>query len=203
MHKYGCKNVGTDMMAHNDLSYYALNEKLDVVQFNHYETAAELPNTAFSYDFLRCVKDKPFWVTETQVGWNGGAISECGYRPMGNSYANTMLPIARGAEMNEYWLFRAHPNGHEIAHGALYSAAGRPYRVSEEIAQAAQDIEKCNEFFKNTVVKSKIALHYSSTSAASFAAACMSAMLWVASTTEPFEAVRSVQMSTVRSLSVA
>lgn len=171
LHQYGCKNVGTDMMAHNDLSYYALNEKLDVVQFNHYETAAELANTAFSYDFLRCVLDKPFWVTETQVGWNGGAISECGYRPMGNAYANTMLPIARGAEMNEYWLFRAHPNGHEMAHGALYSAAGRPYRVSEEIARAAKDLEKCAEFFKTTKIESKIALHYSSTSASSFAAA--------------------------------
>ena len=73
LHAYGCENVGTDMMSNNYLSYYDINEKLDVVQFNHYNPAGDLPETAFSYDFLRCVKDKPFWVTETQVGWNGSA----------------------------------------------------------------------------------------------------------------------------------
>lgn len=82
LHAYGCENVGTDMMAHNYLSYCEINEKLDTVQFNHYNPAKELADTAFSYDFLRCVKDKPFWVTETQVGWNGSEYADCGYRPV-------------------------------------------------------------------------------------------------------------------------
>ena len=80
LHRYGCKNVGTDMMSTNELSYYDVNEKLDVVQFNHYNPAPDLAQTAFSYHFLRCVKDKPFWVTETQVGWNGSEFADCGYR---------------------------------------------------------------------------------------------------------------------------
>lgn len=163
LHNYGCGNVGTDMMAQNNLSYYAVNEKLDVVQYNHYDTADRLYTNAFAYDFLRCVKDKPFWVTETQVGWNGSEYAESGYRPVGNCYANTWLPIAKGAEMNLYWLFRAHPNGHEIGHGALYSSAGRGYRVSEEVKQAAKDFKKCEDFLTGTCIKSKIALHYSST----------------------------------------
>ena len=163
LHNYGCGNVGTDMMAQNNLNYYAVNEKLDVVQYNHYDTADRLYTNAFAYDFLRCVKDKPFWVTETQVGWNGSEYAESGYRPVGNCYANTWLPIAKGAEMNLYWLFRAHPNGHEIGHGALYSSAGRGYRVSEEVKQAAKDFKKCEDFLTGTCIKSKIALHYSST----------------------------------------
>lgn len=100
LHKYGCKNVGTDMMQHNSMSYNRINEKLDVVQYNHYNPASELADTAFGYDFLRCVKNQPFWVTETQVGWNGSECAECGYRPEGNCYVNTMLPVAKGAEMN-------------------------------------------------------------------------------------------------------
>lgn len=160
LHKYGCKNVGTDMMMTNSLDYYKMHEKLDVVQFNHYNTAEELPETAFSYDFLRCVKDKLFWVTETQVGWNGSEFANCGYRPVGNCYANTWLPIAKGAEMNLYWLFRTHPNGHELAHGALYSTAGRAYRVSEEVKQAATEFKACAKFLEDSSVKSKIALHY-------------------------------------------
>ena len=163
LHIYGCENVGTNMMQHNSLSYYHLNEKLDVAQYNHYDTAERLPDTAFGYDFVRSIKNKPFWIMETQVGWNGSEYAESGYRPVGNCYANTWLPVAKGAEMNLYWLFRAHPNGHEIGHGALYSSAGRSYRVSEEVKQAAEDFKNCEEFLTKTCVKSKIALHYSST----------------------------------------
>lgn len=163
LHGYGCENVGTDMMAHNSMSYYDINEKLDVVQYNHYDAAERLPCNAFSYDFLRSVKDRPFWVMETQVGWNGSEYAEGGYRPVGNCYANTWLPMAKGAEMNLYWLFRTHPNGHELGHGALFSPAGRAYRVSEEVQKAAKEFEKCGEFLTNTRIRSKIALHYSST----------------------------------------
>ena len=163
LHHYGCENVGTNMMQHNSLSYYHLNEKSDIVQYNHYDTAERLPDTAFAYDFVRSIKNKPFWIMETQVGWNGSEYAESGYRPVGNCYANTWLPIAKGAEMNLYWLFRAHPNGHEIGHGALYSSAGRIYRVSEEVKHASEDFKKCEEFLTGTCIKSKIALHYSST----------------------------------------
>jgi len=172
LHRFGCKNVGTDMMQHNWLSYYGLNEKTDVVQFNHYNTAEELPSTAFSYDFLRCVKDKPFWVTETQVGWNGSEFADSGYRPVGNCYANTLLPVFKGAGMNLYWLFRTHRNGHELAHGALFSTAGREYRVTGEVKSAAADLKKCVSFLRGKI-HSKIALTYSSTAANCFSSAPM------------------------------
>ena len=171
LHNYGCKNVGTDMMAQNHLDYYAVNENLDVVQYNHYDTADRLYTNAFAYDFLRCVKDKPFWVTETQVGWNGSEYADSGYRPVGACYVNTWLPVSKGAEMNLYWLFRAHPNGHEIGHGALYSAAGRSYRVSEEVKRAGEEFKKCETFLTQTKIKSKIALHYSNTAMNAFATA--------------------------------
>ncbi len=171
LHNYGCKNVGTDMMQQNCLDYYAVNENLDVVQYNHYDTAENLPYNAFAYDFLRCVKDKPFWVMETQVGWNGSYFAESGYRAIGNCYANTWLPVSKGAEMNLYWLFRAHPNGHEIGHGALFSSAGRSYRVSEEAKRVGEDLKKCKKFLTSSCVHSKIALHYSNTAVCDFMAA--------------------------------
>ena len=169
--KYTSVPIGTDMMPTNLLGYYDINEELDVAQFNHYNTAADLPQTVFSYDFLRGVKDRPFWVTETQAGWNGSEFSDCGYRPNGNCYANTWLPIAKGGEMNLYWLFRTHRSGHELAHGALFSSSGRAYHVAEEVLRAAEDLEKCKYFLNNTHVKSKIALHYSTTSVKNFESA--------------------------------
>ncbi len=163
LHRYTSAPVGTDMMTTNLLGYYQLNEKLDVVQLNHYEPCRDMPKTAFPYDFVRPVLKHPFWVTETQVGWNGSTFANCGYRPEGCCYINTWLPVAKGAEMVEYWLFRAHPNGHELAHGALYNTAGRAYRVTEEVARAAREFARCAPFLCNSRVEAKIALHYSST----------------------------------------
>lgn len=171
LHAYTSAPVGTDMMSTNSLDYYAVNKKLDVVQHNHYNRAQDLPYTAMWYDFLRCVKDRPFWITETQVGWNGSEVAESGYRPVGNCYANTWLPIAKGGEMNMYWLFRAHPGGHEIGHGALYSAAGRVYRVSDEVKRASDEMQKCGDVLTNSQVKSRIALHFSNTADRHFVAA--------------------------------
>ncbi len=168
LRNYTSLPLGTNMMQHNSLSFYKLNEKLDVAQYNHYDAATRLPDTAFGYDFVRTVKDKPFWIMETQVGWNGSEYADNGYRPQGACYANTMLPIARGAEMNLYWLFRTHPNGHEMGHGALFSSAGRAYRVTEEIVKACKDIKTCEKFLTESKIESKIALHNSSTAHNSF-----------------------------------
>lgn len=173
LHNFTNVPVGTDMMPHNVLGYYKLTKNLDIVQFNHYEPAEQLPKTAFFYDYMRPIKERPFWVTETQVGWNGGVYSEFGYRPQGNCYVNTWLPIAKGAEMNMYWLFRTHPNGHELAHGALISSAGRLYRTSEEVVRVGKDFEKCKDFLRKSQVKSKIALHYSNTSEINFTSASL------------------------------
>lgn len=171
LHRYTKVPVGTDMMPMNALSYYDMTAPLDVVQYNHYDTAERLPFTAFFYDFARPIKEHPFWVTETQVGWNGSEYAECGYRPVGNCYANTWMPIAHGAECNLYWLFRTPQNGHELAHGALFSTAGRPYRVSEEVRQASKDLERCDAFLSGSRVTAHIAIHFSSVAENNFLSA--------------------------------
>ena len=171
LHRFTNAPVGTDMMPNNTLSYYRATKNLDVVEYNHYDTAEKLPATTFFYDFLRPIKERPFWVTETQTGWNGSEYAANGYRPQGNCYVNTWLPIAHGAEMNLYWLYRAHPNGHELAHGAVFSTAGRPYRVSEEVKQAAKDLAVCDDFLKNSRVRADVALHYSTVSEHNFSSA--------------------------------
>ncbi len=171
LHRYTRAPVGTDMMPMNTLSYYDMTAPMDVVQYNHYDPAERLPFTTFFYDFARPIKARPFWVTETQVGWNGSEYAECGYRPVGNCYANTWLPIAHGAERNLYWLFRTPQNGHELAHGALFSTAGRPYRVSEEVRQASRDLARCDAFLSGSRVAARIAIHFSSVAENNFLSA--------------------------------
>ena len=162
LHRYTKAPVGTDMMPMNTLSYHDMNRAMDVVMFNHYDPADRLPLTTFYYDFARATLDRPFWVTETQVGWNGSEFAENDYRPAGNCRVNSWLPIAHGAEKNLYWLFRTPQNGHELAHGALFSTAGRPYRVSEEVRKTAAELDRCADFLEHSQVRSQIAIHYSS-----------------------------------------
>ena len=154
--------IGTDMMNEEQLlGYGKMNSFLDVVQHNHYNTQDELYKTTFFYDFCRTLKDRPFWITETQPGWNGGTGAYNGYRESGHNYANSLLPIIKGAEMNLYWLYRSHFAGQEMGHGAMYSTAGRANSICKGTKRLSLDLSKAQDFLQSTKIKSKIALTYS------------------------------------------
>lgn len=162
--EYSDAPVGTDLMVDNYLSYNKMNKKLDVVQHNHYHTTDNLYRSLFNYDFYRPLKENPFWVTETLLGWNGSVAAYNGYRSKDYCYMNSFLPIAHGAEMNLYWLFRSHPSGHELGHGAFLNSSGRPNSPSRAVKKLTDDLTKAEDFLVNSKVKSKIALTYSSNS---------------------------------------
>lgn len=168
LHAYYSVPIGTDMMPIMDQNHYKTNERLDVVQFNHYEASKDISRASFWFDFMRPIKERAFWCTETQVNWNGATWAECGYRPRGNAYVNTWLPIAKGGEMNMYWHWRAHHAGHELGHGAVLSTSGRFCYNANEIKQASEDFEKCKEIFAQNKIQSNIALHLSTTSWTNF-----------------------------------
>ena len=162
--KHSSAPIGTDMMnIEGLLSYAKMNSFLDVVQHNHYNEQKDLYKSLFFYDFVRTLKDRPFWITETQPGWNGSVGAYGGYRESGHNYMNSLAPIAKGAEMNLYWLYRSHKAGHELGHGALFSSSGRENSVAGATKRLSQDLEKARDFLDSTKVKSKIALTYSST----------------------------------------
>jgi beta-galactosidase GanA len=137
---------------------------MDVVQHNHYNVASDLYKSLFYYDFARTLKDRPFWVTETQTGWNGSFAAYGGYRASGHNYINSLAPIAKGAEMNLYWLYRSHKAGHELGHGAILSSSGRPNSAGKSTKTLSEHLEKAKDFIEGSKVKSKIALTYSAVS---------------------------------------
>ncbi|MBQ4269336.1 MAG: beta-galactosidase, partial [Clostridia bacterium] len=161
--RYFSVPVGTDMMPLMEQNYYKTNRKLDVVQFNHYETAEDLGRASFWCDFARPIKDRPFWVTETQLNWNGSECAEFGYRPKGNAYINTWLPIAKGGKANMYWHWRQHYAGHELVHGAVLSTSGRFCFNANEVKQAGKEFKKCEALLFENKVSSAVALHFSAT----------------------------------------
>ena len=160
LHRHVHVPVGTDTMPFNGMDYRKLTEKLDIVQFNHYNTPGNLYGAAFWFDALRPLKEHPFWNTETATCWNGTIEITQSVKPEGFCRVNSWMPIALGGEANMYWLWRTHWAGHELMHGAVLDASGRPMHTAGEVKQIAADYEKAADFINGTRVKSEVAMHF-------------------------------------------
>ncbi len=160
--KYTKAPLGADAIPSIQIDYDELNENLDVMQYNHYDRVEDLHFQRFWFDLSRTIKDRPFWNTETSTCWNGSAATAQSVKPYGFCRINSWLPVALGGEATMYWLWRAHWAGHEMAHGAVLSSAGRPMHVFEEVKRVSEEFEKCSDFLNSTKVSTDIALHFSS-----------------------------------------
>ena len=157
LHRLTDAPIGTDMMPTQQLDLAGNNRVLDVVQYNHYSGPAF---SAMFYDYLRTLKDRPFWVTETSACWNGGN-QPMGPRKKGFCRANTLAPFAMGGEANLYWLFRSHWGGHEMAHGSVIDAWGRPLQMAEEVRGISRDLDTLRPYLTGAqVVKSGLAISF-------------------------------------------
>lgn len=162
LHKYTKAPVGTDIMPVNGIDYRKLHQKLDLVMYNHYESPQEISRSALWMDYIRCFSQHPFWNTETEACWNGSTAPAQSVHPDGYIYMNTWLPVALGGEANLYWLWRTHWAGHELMHGAVMDAFGRPTYTHGEIRQAAADVKKAKDFLNHTRVDTDLAMLYTS-----------------------------------------
>lgn len=163
LHKYTDTPVGTDMMPVFNQDYEKTNAFLDVIQYNHYDDENSLSRELFWFDYMRGLKDRPFWVTETATCWNGSTSTPSNFRREGFCKVNSWLPITLGAEANLYWLWRQHWAGHELMHGAVLYASGRPMHIFGEVQQLSAEFAKCADFLSNTRIHTDTALIVSST----------------------------------------
>ena len=163
LHKYTKAPVGTDMMPVFNQDYEKMNAFLDVVQYNHYDDEKNLKRELFWFDYMRPTLNRPFWVTETATCWNGSTSTPHDFRAEGFSTANSWLPIVLGAEANMYWLWRQHWAGHELMHGAVLYASGRPMHIFGELQQISAGYEKAGAFLSGTRVKTDFAMMASTT----------------------------------------
>lgn len=163
LHKY-VKNVpvGTDTMPVGGLDYRKMTDKLDIAQFNHYNTPENLWQVGLWFDNNRMWKDRPFWNTETATCWNGSTNITQSVKPEGFCRANSWMPIALGAEANMYWLWRTHWAGHELMHGAVLDTSGREMHTTGEVREVAKGYEKAADFVNGTKVDTDIAMHFTS-----------------------------------------
>ena len=162
LHEMTTQPVGTDMMPILSVNYERMHRKLDLVQYNHYNTPETLWEAPFWMDYSRTIKeDVPFWNTETATCWNG-STSANGYREPGFCRVNSWFPYALGGEANLYWLWRAHWSGQELMHGSVVTSCGRPMHIFGEVQEIAAGLEKSGDFLNGTKPeKSGLAVHLS------------------------------------------
>ena len=164
LRKYTTAPIGTDMMPFLGIDYEAMNEKLDVVQFNHYDPEGNLDHPVLWFDMLRTLKETPFWNTETAPQWPGSTHAAWPMPGEGFCRVNSWLPVALGGDANMYWLWRQHWAGHELLHGHVLSPEGRPSHVFGEIRQTSDDFSKASEFLSGTKPQTDVAMHFTSKS---------------------------------------
>ena len=155
--------IGTDMMPLNGMGYQDMTKPLDVIQFNHYNTQETLPQLPLWFDFFRSF-GKPFWNTETSTGWNGGVEIGQVAKPVGFCRVNSWLPVALGGKANLYWLWRQHWAGHELMHGAVIYANGRPLPMFDEVQRISREFDIARDFLRETKVETQLAMHFTSLS---------------------------------------
>ncbi len=160
--KYTKAPIGTDMMPLGGMDYAIMTAPLDVLQFNHYNTEENLNDIPFWFDYMRSF-DKPFWNTETSTGWNGSESTRQVAKAPGFCRTNSWLPIALGGSANLYWLWRQHRAGHELIHGSVIYANGRPLPMFDEVQQLSREFEKAESFLNATKIKTDVAMHFTST----------------------------------------
>jgi len=159
--KYTDTPVSTDMMPFSNMDYEKMADFMDLIQFNHYHDQDHQRRAAFWFDYLRTLTDHPFWITETATCWCGSHFTPSHLRPEGFCKANSWLPIVLGGEMNSYWLWRQHWTGHELMHGSVLYASGRPMHIFPEVQELSEEYSKAADFLSDTKVKTDVAIHFS------------------------------------------
>ena len=158
--KYSDAPVSTDMMPQTGLSYDDVSKACDLIQFNHYNNSENLWMLGMWCNYIRTFKDRPFWITETSTCWNGGVYANYA-REQNFLGANVMLPVASGAELTSFWLWKAHLGGHEMMHGSVLDSWNRPLHIVPEVKKLGLDLKILREYISHTSVQqSDIAIHY-------------------------------------------
>ncbi len=160
----GAANVTTDGMPNpwHRLDYEEMYRDLDLVANNCYFPPSEYAGMIAECDWMRPVKDAPYYFTESAVGYTGGgSVGSLYLAKPGSIRARGWFMMALGGEAVMYWLWRGHWSGQEMNHGCLIHQWGEPTPGSEEVAQLGSELRAASEFMRATrVPQSPVGIHF-------------------------------------------
>lgn len=147
----------------HELDYEDLFSTLDFASNDIYYPPQDMHKICAELDWMRPLKNRPYWVMETSATWGGGLIPGAifSHNP-GSLRAKCWLFYALGGEAVSFWLWRAHWSGQEMEHGSLVYGWGEPTLAEKEIRAVSTEIKKLKDFLVQTKPeKAEVALHFS------------------------------------------
>jgi beta-galactosidase len=146
----------------DDFDFNVTTADLTFVSYDNYVGTGHLDaaQNGMLLDIERGLKQKNFWIMETQPG----AIAN--WAPVSNQLDRGEVRdlaweyIGHGADAVNYWQWRSAPSGQEQYHGTLIGQDGRPVPVYQEIAQVGQEFTQVGDLFRETSPLSQTALLY-------------------------------------------
>lgn len=147
------------------LDYDKLFENLDFASMDFYLPDQEWWRAFYEFDWMRRKCDAPFWMLETDPGWNGGKENSIGTAQPGFIKMKGLATYGFGGQGHSYWVWRQQRTGCEMLWGSLIYTWGQPtprFGEVQEIAKACADV---GEFlFAAPVPQAELAVHYSNRS---------------------------------------
>ncbi|MGB6199444.1 MAG: beta-galactosidase [Candidatus Acidiferrales bacterium] len=142
--------------------HYVVTRDLDLAAWDDYVGQGHLEpyKDGAMHDLIRGLKQKNFWVMETQPGFVNWA-------PINNSLNKGEVrlmaweAIGHGADAVAYWQWRSALNGQEQYHGDLVGPDGTPVPIYREIQQIGREFETVAPALQGTTPVSEVAILHS------------------------------------------
>lgn len=138
---------------------YEIHSVLDMAAWDDYISTDKYDYVAngAADDLTRGYKNKDFWIMETEPAFvNWRPINT----PMKKGQVRDLAwqDVGHGANVVEYWQWRAALNGQEQYHGVLVGADGTPVPVYAEVKQTAEEFTKAGSAIAGTTPESSVAV---------------------------------------------
>ena len=152
--------ITTNMMGwYQGYDHYVVAKDLDLTAWDDYVGQGHLDpyKNGSADDLMRGLKQKNFWIMETQPG-------HVNWAPINNDLdkgevrAMAWENIGHGADAVSYWQWRSDLNGQEEYHGTIVGPDGTPATLYPEIAQLGQEFAKAGAVLAGTSPKSQVAI---------------------------------------------
>lgn len=137
----------------NRLDHYKMAQDLDMASYDYYVGSGHNDRviSGMKWDMTRSLKQKNFWLMETQPGSVNWAPTS-NQLNKGECRAIAWQAIGHGCDAVLYWQWRSALNGQEQYHGTLIDQSGQPRPFYEEVTELGDDLKNTGEILADTIV---------------------------------------------------
>ena len=154
-----------DGMPGQTIDYERLFAPLDFPALNIYHSFEAYDLVQSNYDRMRGMKKGMHWLFETAPNNSGGGDNGSTWflhQIPGSLKAALWMNYASGAQGTMFWLWRQQWAGHEVPHGAMISAWGKPAANWQELVDMGADLERTSAtLMDNPVAPARAAIFFS------------------------------------------